>query len=414
MKQVVRLMSSPDQNQRKHIISRLLLSALLAIGVIYWLTLMILSVSLVPQHGSDFAIYYAAAEVVRFTPAADLYSWTALIHAAQIHGGCALFPVPLYVYPPLLALLLEPLTLAPCGLAMPIWTGINALLWCGATILLVQQLLTRWSRSSPLASVTLVVLASACFWQAIWGLWLGQVHLVVLFGMVLAMVLNEHGRPKLAGGVLAVAACIKYFPAFIIFYFLLRRNWRVLAGAVTGGAASILVMCLAVGVPEVVRSLPVAIQIVGGQARPGLNDALAIVLPGVGPVLAILVFGAFCAGVLATRGRGDDRLGSAWAICTMLLVSPLVWSYYLVWLLPAFVAALGALPRDKRLFALLAALYVTVALPLPMVFAPVATLMLWIVVGALFLRSTCALSSLRHPLLRRLLGETGELVLLPK
>lgn len=395
-----------DQKPQKFALARLALLVVLALGVTYWLTLMAISVTLVPQRGSDFAIYYAAAEVVRYTPAADLFSWPALVHVTQAHGGCAMFPRPRYVYPPLLAMLLEPLTLVPCGLAMSLWTGINAMLWAGATVLLAWRLQARWP-AARLAAVTVVTIASAGFWQAIWGLWLGQVHLVVLFGIVLALVLHERGKPWLAGGVLAVAACIKFFPAFLLFYFLLRRDWKVLGGAAVAGVACILGMCLAVGVPEVARSLPVATQIVGAQARPGLNEALSIVLPGVGLALAVVIFMVFCAGVVAARGVGSDQLGATWAICTMLLVSPLVWSYYLVWLLPVFATCLGALPRDRRATIVLAIAFVAVAFPVPQVFVPLATLALWIVTGALFLRSGSVLARVFQQRAREV-GEPAE------
>lgn len=387
MRQSERAMSTIVQWIRQPAVARRALLVALILGVVYWLVIIIISVTLIPPHGSDFAIYYAAAEVVRFTPGADLYSWPALAHIAQAHVGCALFPGVRYVYPPLLALMLEPLTLVPCGLAMPIWTLVNAALWAGATALLARQLYLRWHHSR-LATTTLVVLASACCWQALWGLWLGQVHLLVFFSLVLAMELDERDHPYLAGGMLALAACVKFFPAFLVFYYLLRGKWKPVVGAVISGMLCVLVMCAAVGVPTVLRGLPVAARVVGDQARPGLNEALVIVVPGVGLVLAVLVLALFCTGVVATKGHGDNRLGFAWTICTMLLISPLVWSYYLVWLLPVFVACLGtAWSSDKRLLALLAVLYGIVAFPTPLALHPLATLILWVITGVLFLRS---------------------------
>lgn len=380
-------MTSAVQRIREPAVARRALLVALILGVVYWLIIVSVSVTLIPPHGSDFAIYYAAAEMVRFTPGADLYSWPALAHIAQAHGGCALFPGVRYVYPPLLALLLEPLTLVPCGLAMPIWTLANAALWAVATVLLAKQLSARWRRSRR-TSTTLVVVASLCCWQALWGLWLGQVHLLVFFALVLAMELDERDHSYLAGGVLAIAACVKFFPAFLIFYYLLRGRWKPVVGAVIAGMICVLVMCAAVGVPTVARSLPIATQVVGDQARPGLNESLIIVMPGAGLALAALVLALFCAGIVIARGQGDNRLGFAWAICTMLLISPLVWSYYLVWLLPVFVACLGTTwPGDKRLLALLAVLYAVIAFPTPLALHPLATLILWVTTGTLFLRS---------------------------
>lgn len=381
------MMTSTGQRVRSRSLAQGALLAALVLGITYWVVIVAVSVTLIPAHGSDFAIYYAAAEVARFTPGADLYSWPALAQITHLHGGCALFTGVRYVYPPLLALMLEPLTLVPCGLAMPIWTIVNALLWASATVLLVKQLRARWYRAQ-LATTTLVVLASACCWQALWGLWLGQVHLIVLFALVLAMELDERGHPYLAGGVLALAACVKFFPAFLIVYYLLRGKWKPIAGAIIAGVACVLVMCAAVGVPTAARSLPVAMRVVSDQVRPGLNEALVLVLPGAGLLLAGSVLVLFGLGIRAAKGRGDDRLGFAWAICTMLLISPLVWSYYLAWLLPVFTACLGAAwPGNRRLLAVLAVLYVVIAFPTPLVLHPLATLVLWVITGMLFLRS---------------------------
>jgi hypothetical protein len=119
----------------------------------------------------------------------------------------------------------------------------------------------------------------------------------------------------------------------------------------------------------------------------------------VGPLLMALV-GLVWLGVVLRRRGGDDLLGAGWTACTMLLLSPLVWSFYLVWLLPAFcacVAALGPLGsldslgrgawRMRTGWAALALLYLVTALPLALTLRPFATLALWALTGALYWRS---------------------------
>src|SRR5262249_33666507 len=139
-----------------------------------------------------------------------------------------------YIYPPLLAVLLEPLTAFSCQDASRIWRLANALIWVAVTILLAYQLWRRWSAHRLLA-VALVVIASGCSYLLLYGLLLGQVILLILGGIVLAAWLLEHGHPFTAGLVLAFLTLIKLLPAILILYLLLRGNWRVVAGAALGG-----------------------------------------------------------------------------------------------------------------------------------------------------------------------------------
>jgi hypothetical protein len=375
---------------------RLLLYVVLALVCAYWVVNLLFSVGLVPVRGSDFAIYYAAANALRLDTHADIYSWSALAQAADAPGSCALFPGVLFVYPPLLAILFRPLTLLPCIAAMHVWTLLNAGLWILSTALLARRLRERWPRHGLLA-VTATVATSALFWQALWGLWLGQVHILVLAGIVVAQWLAERKRPMLAGAVLTFVALIKYFPLLLIAYYLLRGRWRVVAGAALAGLLLGGVMVVAVGTGELAHSMLAAFRSVQEQVHPGEDVALFVVLPGIGPALACLVAVLYVAGLGWMWRRGDDALGSAWTVCTLLLISPLVWSYYLVWLVPVYVTYLGAIGLDhKRLLLLAIPLYVATAFPLAQVLDVLATLILWTVMGTLFLRSRGARKAHRH------------------
>ncbi len=82
-----------------------------------------------------------------------------------------------------------------------------------------------------------------------------------------------------------------------------------------------------------------------GQVR----SIWAMAIPG-GLAIAVLVFVGFVTGMLYAqrRGGGVEQVGVGWALCTMLLISPLVWWFYLTWLLPAFVACLTMALRSRR------------------------------------------------------------------
>ncbi len=380
-------MDSPARPARRARLVRLMLLAVLALTCGGWLLMVLYSLDIVPIRGTDFAIYYGTARALRLQPGADIYGWPALAQSATAPGACALMHGVLYVYPPLLALLMEPLSLLPCDTAMHVWALINAGCWAVSTALLARYVSARWPARRLLA-VTLTVVASFCFWHAYWGFWLGQVHILVLCGIALALYLMESRRPMAAGAVLAFVALIKFFPAFLVGYYLLRGRWRVVAGAALATVLLTGVMLAAVGPAELARSVPAAFSAVRYQVVPGENEALAVALPVVGPALAGLVALLFCVGLWRMWRRGEDAPGYAWALCTLMLVSPLIWSFYLIWLLPVFAVCLGIETlRSRWLLALLFALYVVIALPGPQVLRPLATLALWIVTGVLFVRS---------------------------
>lgn len=375
--------------------ARLLAATALLVIWAAWLVMIAFSARLVATHPYDFEAYYTAAEALRFDHAANIYSTLTLLHAARAHGVCVGFTGMPYVYPPLLAIALEPLTLIPCGSAAVLWLLLNAALWAGATLLLADLLARRW-HGSHLAAYALVSGLSLCFWQGFAGLFLGQAHILLLFGMALGLWLTERERPWLAGAALAAVAIVKFFPAALILYYLLRGRGRVVVGAALAGALLLVAMALFSSPATLAAALPAAFVSVRGQTTPGQNEALAIVAPYVGPALAALVGIVWL--VVSARRRGDDLLGAGWAACAMLLLSPLVWSFYLVWLLPTFIACLAVLGpptvawrggwRSRTLWGALGLLWLVIALPLALDLRPFATLALWAITGALYWRSS--------------------------
>lgn len=357
-----------------------------------WLVVIIFSALLVSNHPYDFESYYAAAEALRFDPASNIYASTTLVHASQAHGNCVRYTGLPYVYPPLLAIAVEPLTLAPCSTAAIVWLALNAILWAATTLLLADILARRWP-GRRLAAVTVMSVISLCFWLAFGGLFLGQIHLVLLFGMTFGLWLAERGRFKLAGAMLAVATILKFFPAVIVVYYLARGRYRLVGSAVLTSLGLIVLMLIGSSPALVAQSLSTAVHFVHGlTVSGGQNESLTVTIPVIGSALAIgsgLVYL-----VVIVRRSGDDLLGVGWATCTMLLASPLVWSFYLVWMLPAFCACLATFStavsggwQRRGAWMALAIIYVVVAFPLSITLRPLATLALWAMVGLLYWRS---------------------------
>ena len=401
---------------------RLLSASALVVTWSVWLVIVLYAARMVSAHAYDFNTYYVAAEALRFNHQANIYSVPTLTHIASAHGACPSLSIPGYLYPPLLAAALEPLTLLPCTSASTLWVLLNAALWAAATIMLALTVARRWPRRRRLDAFTLVSLLSLGCWQAFDGMFLGQIHLLLFFGIALALWLHDHQHPWLAGAALGAITIVKIVPIVLVGYYLLRGRLRIVAGAALTGTALVVLMLLTSSPATVGYSIPAVFASMPTLVTPGQNEALTVALPDrLGLLLAALVGIAFTVITLISRwwpGRGnsDALLGAGFALCTMLLISPLVWSFYLIWLIPALCACLVGIGdlvwhgepgqseappcdlsqrphgRAARLvwasLALLTASLVILALPSAQPLHPFATLALWGLLGALYWRSS--------------------------
>ncbi len=371
-------------------VRRTLLIAVLIIMVGEWGLIVALATQLNPPHISDFGMYYAAAMLLRHNPHGDIYSASALLEATKSYGGCPQLIPPQYVYPPLLAIALEPITLLPCAHALVVWTLFNALLWALSAAIMVDLLRRYWA-DNRLGVWALVITGSVAFWPAYRGLFLGQTHLLLLFLMLVGIWLERNERPWLAGAALVCAALVKPLPALLLLYYLVRGKWTVMGGALITGAALLALMLVGSGAATVAGSVSAALHSADVQAHPGQDEALSIVAEPYGVALVILAFGVYMV-VLALRRNGDNALGAAWTLCSMLLFSPVVWAFYFIWLLPVLVICLGngrSLMRfSSAYYASLALIYVALAAPFWPFLQPFALLALWALCGAMYWRSS--------------------------
>lgn len=365
------------------VVAMLLVSAVWAIAVA-------LSIPLAAAHSVDFNSYYAAAQAIRFDHGANIYSTPLLDQSAQAHGICAHVGhiIPDYLYPSFFAIVMAPLTLFPCGTVATAWLIGSALLWALSTALLADLLARRWPGQRLLATTIMVVMSLCCL-PAFYGLFLGQVHILMLFGLTLAIWLVDREQYWLAGGVLAIITLIKLLPALVILYYLLRRRYRVVGGAAVVGLGGVALMLAYAGPATLLENVS-ALQVISAKSMAwATNESLRAVFPLVGyPVLALTSI--ITLGVLLRR-RGSELLGVGWVLTLMLLVAPLVWGNYLIWLILAYCACFATLgPWNRanwRLWAALTALYLIMALPVTGPAHPLATLGLWGLAGALYWRS---------------------------
>lgn len=188
-------------------------ACLLALG---WLALIV--TTLTPQI-DDFKQYWQAAVNIRAT--GDAYATTPR-------------PVP-YPYPPLLAYLIQPLSLLPQLIAQQIWFALNvALLGAFAAISfgLTKPAIVRdyWG----VALLLLVILPPTRL-----SLQLGQVS--ILLSLLLSMGFSQARRkPALVGSLLAVAGLIKLYPLFLAGFYAVERRRSLVWWTAVGGAIGLI------------------------------------------------------------------------------------------------------------------------------------------------------------------------------
>ena len=94
------ILSDARRIDHKRQLRRLALPLIIATIWVMWLIAVAYSALLVTGHPYDFEVYYAAAESLRFTHGANIYSTDILQQTAYLHGNCMPFPSMGYVYPP--------------------------------------------------------------------------------------------------------------------------------------------------------------------------------------------------------------------------------------------------------------------------------------------------------------------------
>src|SRR5579859_3609605 len=380
-------------------------SALLLAGFAGWLFILVKAIE--TRAGRfDFSGYYAAARALRLDPHANIYS-PAVIAANAIAGHVLAPPTMLYVYTPLPALLLAPLTAFPFPVAANIFLAVNMLVWLLCMLLIAREvrhllgtsLATRNSVShGPLAKlladpaplVALAVCAPLFFLgrPGVWTLGNGQINFLVLLPLASVPWLTRRGSEYGVGVAIAVATMLKLTPGVLLLYLLLRRRWHAL-GAALVSLAVLSALCLIIVGPHVFFAFPATTLHIGSRdSLEAHNEALVapvlFALTSASPALApaarmceYVVLGLLAVelGVILWRSRPigaihlsadllrREALANAMALSAFVLLSPTAWAHHYVWLLPpaAIVLALAiraiaiqpAYARDGRMLLLL-------------------------------------------------------------
>lgn len=289
----------------------------------------------------------------------------------------------LYMYPPTAAVLLfAPLSyLGPIGFVAAFVVA-TAAAWFGCLYLAVV-LATGWWPGHPNWYYFLTYAAVGPY---VYDLFLlGQVNLILLCFVLLAARLLQRRRPWPAGLLLGLAIAIKVFPLPILVYWTARRQWTaILSAGLTIGVTLVLLPGLVRGLDRNLEELGQWQRLmVGDQSgntmaarssigftrrnqslvsvahrllrdveavdvnRPTLKVNVANLTPGEAQLVGL---GGVCllglVLLLATRcrfARTPAAEAQEWAmVCTLVVLSsPLSWTYFFCWLLPAWAVLLN-------------------------------------------------------------------------
>ncbi len=291
--------------------------------------------------GTDFSNFYTLGWIARHGPSSALYDRVALpeIAARLLPESRGTYYLP--IYGPQVALFFAPFSALPYAWALVLWTLATTVLYgvCGWLV---------WRTCAHLraegSTVAILGAAAPAFFNLVAH---GQNSAVALACFTAAFLALRQGRPFLAGlaiGALVfkpqlglVAACV----------FLFGREWRIVAGAVTGAVLQLGLTWLVVGT-RVMMDYWTWLRGVGEIApllhiKPYQMHSLLsfwrLLLPW--DTVALAVYGLCAAALVATacvawRSPAPLSRRFAFLLLATVLVSPHLYVYDLVILAPAF------------------------------------------------------------------------------
>jgi hypothetical protein len=193
---------------------------------------------------SDFGNYYTVARLLsQHYPLDRIYDWIWL-QRVKDHWS---IPQPLVGYvglTPFSALPIVPLAWLDALDAKRVWLVVNLGILAASLYGMYRITGMEARRVALIAFFAIIPLRN--------NFLLGQMHVVVLGLLVLAYWLDTHKRWFSCGFILALAASLKVYPLFFVFYFLRKREWKT-AAVLAGSTLVILSLCLLVFGEAVMR-----------------------------------------------------------------------------------------------------------------------------------------------------------------
>jgi len=316
---------------------------------------------------TDFPNYYLVARLWREGYRLDrIYDWTWL-QRIKDHWGLNQSLVGFAGLTPLSAFPVVPLTFFSALTAKRIWIVINLGLLAASVELLERSTALGRRRIWLIALLAVLPLRTSFLY--------GQMHLAVLFLMVLAFYFHQRHREIACGVSIALAGALKVYPLAFVLYFLWKRQAR--AAVATLGAA--LAIGIAGGVAmgwEVQRiylfeMLPRSLQgevldpySAHAAAGAGILHRLLLFEPALNPspafsssALYAVVYPLWQLAILlpllallypASRESGREQVEWGAFLLALLLLSPVPSTYHFVVMILCAVLLIDSLVRESR------------------------------------------------------------------
>jgi len=251
-------------------------------------------------------------------------SGRALLHGRSPYPSLASLPAHAdrstfapFVYPPLAAVPMLPLSLLPFGVAVILFILVDL----AAVVLALRVLEVRDPRCYGAALASAPVFA---------GAGIGAISPLLL--LALACAWRYRDRALAAGALVAYAATAKVFLWPVWLWLVRTRRFRAAAvaavAALTGTAAAWAAIGFA-GLREYPALLSRLTGLVGPESYSPYALGRALGLGGAGAQAAAYVLAALVAAAALRRVRDDGRLLTA-AIAVALVATPILWPHYLV------------------------------------------------------------------------------------
>jgi len=289
--------------------------------------------------GTDFLQFYIGGSFVREGRLNQFYDMRALYTRAQAIAPGSRDTLYTPIQSPQTSLAFFPISAFSYPVAVTIWIAVIVFLYAVSCAL-------TWRDCTALRRYRYETIACAVAFPGLFSTVLhGQTSVVALLAVAAALFALRHGWPFVAG--LAIG-CLAFKPHWLLAagaVFVAVREWRVVAGAVTGAAGQFGITYLLVGsavMSAYWRTLQ-AVQRFGDLLEPYPGDSLRsffkVFVPSEAAALVAYVLCAVATLWVAMRIWRSDapfELRSSGVVLATLLISPHAFPYDLILLAPVF------------------------------------------------------------------------------
>ena len=187
---------------------------------------------------TDFSMTYVGARILHLGQSARLYD---LQEQRAVRNAIFSRPSPLlFEHPPFEALIFQPLAALPYRTVYIVWALVNAAIWLTLPFLLRPFAPAPRDTTGYLALFVLYAPLGIALFQ-------GQTSIAMLLFYTLCFIQLKRGQPLAAGVCLGLALFKFQLVLPFVLIFLLRRQWRFLAGFTLSGAFFGVLSLIAVG-----------------------------------------------------------------------------------------------------------------------------------------------------------------------